>query len=124
MIIRFEGNESPVDESQPMIALFGFHRIPPGSPLVLGDGDQRVEIVYPALPVEGGDRYRIVVDGEEMILPAGWVISWVSGLAARSGINLARLLDSDGHQRHWCMQALMVCHERGLLEYIGVEEED
>lgn len=122
MIIRFKGTSSPVDESQPMIGLFGFHRTPPGS-LILGPDGQQVEIIYPALPGVGGDRYLIQVDGKPMTIPADWVVSWASGLAARGGTNLAALLDKDVHQRHRCMQALMICHQQGLLEYLGVEEE-
>jgi len=96
--------------------LFGFNHL---APKALKIGEIGIEVNEPLDAVE---EYSVSIDNSDFFLPASWVTSWATGLAASHGHNLHDMLDTDLSGRSQRMQALMICHERRWMAYHGVGE--
>lgn len=86
------------------------------------ESGQHVEITTSSPLTTRGERYSITIGGITTDLPADWVVSWASGLAASYGSDLPAALDPRIHGRNRRMQALMICHQHRWLDYIGITE--
>lgn len=129
--VRCDDVTITVDADKMVPWLFGFSELAPGDamsvqglaliPESLAPVASAIEIRVDPI-AEQGEFYSITINGLEYELPAGWVIPWASGLAARNGLDLASLLGASGSERYRRMLSLMICDQNRWLVYLGIKE--
>ena len=129
--VRCDDVTTTVDEGKVIPWLFGFSELAPSDAMSVQGLALVPESLVPVTsaievrvdpPGGQGELYSITINDVDVELPAGWVIPWASGLAARHGVELTSLLDTAVSGRYRRMLALMICHQNRWLGYLGITE--